>query len=130
MATSRELEHAYKIRQLQVVSSMWRGFITLGCVVAVCGCIVLCVRQLAGKQTAADIGFKAVADLKANRWIALGLSWLLTGGTTGWAVLERRLRKRHIRRVSSESSELQAIIDPKRRSSNLSIRGETSPGDV
>jgi hypothetical protein len=130
MATAKELEYTYKMRRLQVISTAWQRFIHFCCVAVFCSCFYFSVRELAGKQTSADLVFKAVADLKSNRWMALTLSWMLTGGTTGWAVVERRLRKRHIKRVSSEASEMQSFIDAKRRSSNLSKRGDTAPEDI
>jgi hypothetical protein len=98
-------------------------------VLVVCACFYGCVRELAGKVTWADLRFRVLANLSANRWAALIVSWSLTGGATTWALGERRLRKAHIRRVSSESSEMQKILDPKRRSSGLNLRGDTSPGD-
>lgn len=130
MATTKELEHAYKMRRLQILSTAWQRLMNLCCVVVICGCVYYSIRELAGKQTAADIAFKVIADLKANRPVAMILSWVLTGGTTGWAVLERKLRKRHIKRIASEASEMQSLIDPKRRSSNLSKRGETATEDI
>ncbi len=48
---------------------------------------------------------------------------------TGWGAGERYLRKRHIKRVSSEVSEMQKMLDRGRRSSSLSKKGETSPED-
>lgn len=129
-AKEKELEHQYKMRRLQVFAGAVQQFVSLGCVIAVCGCIYLSVRQLAGRQTTADLVFRVIADLKANRSMSLVLSWVLTGGTAFWAYGERRLRKRHVKRVAAESSELQVLIDPKRRSSNLTKRGETASEDI
>lgn len=100
----------------------------LGAVV-VCLCIYFCVRTLSGKQTSADLRFQAIADLKANRWFGLILPWGAATLTTAWGAGERALRKRHIKRISSESSEMQKQFDPGRRSSRLSKKGETSPED-
>lgn len=130
MPTKQELEHAYKMRRLQVISVMWQRLMNLGCVIAPCAFLYLSVRELAGKQTTSDLAFRAIADFRADRPLALILSWVLTGGTAGWAVVERRLRKRHVKRVSSEASEMQSLIDPKRRSSNLTKRGETAMEDI
>jgi len=100
-----------------------------GCVVVFCGCLYYSVRELAGRQTLADISFKAIADLKANKWFGLVLPWGLASASTALAVGQTWLRKRHIKRISSESSEMQKLIDAGRRSSQLSKRGETSPED-
>jgi hypothetical protein len=130
MASARELDHEYRMRKLQVLSVAWSQFTRLVCVVAFCGCIYLSVRQLAGKHTFADLEFKAIASLKANKWWGLSVPWGAAVAATGWGAGERYLRKRHIRRVSSEQSELQLKIDPKRRSSNLTKQGDSSPEDV
>ena len=127
--TDKELDHEFRMRQVQAFSTRWQSCVNFLCVAALCLCVYFSVRELAGKQTFADLGFKAVADLKANQWFGLALPW---GGwvlTTGWAIGERRLRKRHIDRVSSENSEMQKMLDPGRRSSSLSKKGETSPED-
>jgi hypothetical protein len=91
--------------------------------------VVFLARALAGRQTFADLRFKLIAEMYANHWAALILSWVLTTGTTGWAMGERALRKRHIKRIASESSQLQKMIDPKRRSSHLMNDGSTRPED-
>ena len=130
MARRDELDHQYKMQRLRELSRGWRSFVTFLCIVAVCTCIYLCVRELAGKQTWADIRFRALADVKANRWAAILVSWALTGCTSLWAFAERTLRKSHVRRVSNEVSELQKKIDPNRRSSGLSVEGNTHPGDL
>jgi len=114
---------------VQAISLGWQGLMRFGCVVAFCFCAYYCTRELAGKQTFADIRFRAIADLKANRWFGLILPWGLAGATSVLAVGQAWLRKRHIKRISSECSEMQKRIDPSRRSSQLSKDGETSPED-
>jgi hypothetical protein len=132
MASTRELElnHQYRMRRMQVVSSVFQKFFGFLCVFAICGCIYLSVRELAGKNTWADVGFRLLADLKVNRFVALMISWVLTGGCVFWALGERSLRKRHIRRISAESSKMQERIDPNRRSSKLTTKGETGREDI
>ena len=92
-------------------------------------CIVLTARALAGQVTYADLRFKVFAELHANQWMALILSWFLTSTTTSWAIGERILRKKHIKRVSSEHSQQQQLIDARRRSSHLRGDGTTRPED-
>jgi hypothetical protein len=116
MATSKELDHQYRMAKLQSVTSIARAIVRLLAIGVFAAAIVLCLRALAGHVTFADIRFKEVADLKANRYLGLIASWFLTAFSTSWAFTERRLRKRNIRRVASENSELQTLIDPKRRS--------------
>jgi len=92
--------------------------------------LYLSIHTLAGRHTWADFRFNALADLQANRWAAIGISWLLTGGTSIWAGTATYLLKKHIRRGSSERSEMQKNLDPGRQSSGLSIEGGTSPEDL
>jgi hypothetical protein len=129
MATSRDLDHQYRMAKLASLTSIGRAALRFLMIGAVCLCLVFLARALAGKVTFADIRFKLIAELRTNRWTALIFSWLLTGTSAAWAVGERTLRKRHIKRVASESSELQKMIDRKRRSSHLMSDGTTRPED-
>lgn len=125
----KDLDHEFRMRVVQAITLGWQACMRFGCFLVMGACIYLCVRELAGHQTFADIEFKVIADLKANKYFGLLLPWGLVALTTGWAGGERYLRKRHIRRVSSESSEMQKQIDLGRRSSQLSKKGETNPED-
>ena len=129
MATQRELDHQFRMQRLRVISI---GYCRLDVyfVVIFCGCLDLCVRELAGRQTLADIRFKMIADFKANKWMGLLVPWGTATVSTGWALTEKYLRKRHIRRISSEVSEMQKSIQPARRSSKLSKKGETQREDL
>jgi hypothetical protein len=129
MPTRKELDHQYRMRRLQVISVGWERLMQFLCVLTPCVCILYGIRELAGRQTLADISFKVVADLKANRWMAVTVPWGVASVASVWGAGERYLRKRHIKRVSSEGSEMQKLLDPRRRSSNLSKEGETSPED-
>jgi cytochrome c biogenesis factor len=130
MATARELDHQYRMRRLQVLSQAWNSLLTFLGIAAICVCVYFSIRELAGRTTFADLRFKVLADLKANRWLAMCLSWGLATTSTGWALGERYLRKRHIQRISSETSEMQKLLDPSRRSSSLSKEGNTSSEDI
>lgn len=89
----------------------------------------MCVRELAGRQTFADLRFRVIADLKASKYFGLILPWGLTAMATSYGLGQRYLRKRHIKRVSSEHSKIQEKLDPGRRSSHLSKKGETTRED-
>jgi hypothetical protein len=130
MATQRELDHQFRMQRLRVISIGFEQAGRVLCVVIFCGCLYLCVRELAGRQTLADIRFKMIADFKANKWMGLLVPWGTATVSTGWALTEKYLRKRHIRRISSEVSEMQKSIDPARRSSKLSKKGETQREDL
>ena len=125
----KELDHEFRMRLLQALTSAWQAAMGFLGVLAVCFCIYFSVRALSGRQTSADLRFQAIADFKANRWFGLILPWGVATLSTAWGAGERALRKRHIKRISSESSEMQKQLDPGRRSSRLSKKGETSPED-
>jgi hypothetical protein len=129
MSTQRELDHQYRMTKLVSYTSIWRAALRFLMVLAVCVAFIFIARALAGKQTLAGLRFKIIAEVYANKWTALILSWVLTATTTGWAIGERKLRKSHIKRVSSEQSGLQKMIDRKRRSSHLMNDGSTRPED-
>jgi len=130
MANPKEFEHQYRMRRLHAFSVGWESLMRFLCVLVPCVTAYFCVREVAGRVTVADLDFKAFADLKVNHWFALSLPWVATSLATGWAIGERRLRKRHIKRVTSEASEMQKRLDPGRRSSSLSKMGDTSPEDI
>jgi hypothetical protein len=117
------------MRVVQAVSVAWRDLMGFGCVLVFCATLYFSIRDLAGRQTLADLKFSAIADLKANKYFGVIFPWGLWTFTALWGGSERWLRKRHIKRVSSESSEMQRKFDPGRRSSGLSKKGDTNPED-
>jgi hypothetical protein len=125
----RELDHQYRMRIVQAVSVGWLALTRLLCVAVFCWFAYLSVRELAGRQTLADVRFRLLADLKASKYFGLILPWGLAAMATSYGLGQRHLRKRHIKRVSSEHSKIQEKLDPGRRSSHLSKKGETSPED-
>lgn len=84
------------------------------------------VDSLSGKETWANIGMQLISDLKVNRW----LCYLLAGGTSLWAVGERRTRKRRVAQLSDRVIQLEKRIDPGRSSSMLPTTGDTREDDV
>jgi hypothetical protein len=130
MATQRELDHVYRMRLIQFWQDLGRRASYVLCVFLVCGAIYLSCRQLAGRITFADIGFKFLADLKADRSIALLISWILTGTTTAWGYTERRLRRRYIKKNHPVIKRYQESIDAKRGTSGLTTIGTTKEEDL
>jgi len=85
------------------------------------------VSVLAGKRTYADISV-ALRILGEGHKADVILS-LTTAFASVWAVLERTLRKRNIKRTGPKLAALQASIDSKRTSSSLTETGDTNPID-
>ena len=129
MTPDLERDHEYKMRRLQLFQLFIVKVFNLLIVSVVCVCIYFSIRELAGRQTFADISFRVLANLKANRWLAACTPWGVAILASSWGAGEQYLRKRHVKRVSSESSEMQKKIDSGRRSSSLSKQGDTSAED-
>lgn len=127
--SDRERDHQFRMRVVQAVSIGWRQLLTFLSVTIVCVTVYFSIRELAGRRTFADLEFRAIADFKANHYLGVYLPWGLVGAAVTWAKLERILRRRHVERISSEQSETHKLIDPGRRSSGLSKKGQTSPED-
>jgi len=85
---------------------------------------------LAGKTTLAVVD---VDIFDINFVTELGLTkiagTLVVFGATCWALLERKLRKKAIKRLHEHPKKLETIIDSKRSTSRLTIEGETRPED-
>ena len=116
--------------KMATLTTFVKSFFRFMAIAVIALAVWLCLRELAGRQTFADIRFAVLSDLKANRGFGLTTSWLLTLCTGAWGYGERRLRKQHIERTSSEGSKLQRMLDNNRRSSRLTKKGETGPEDV
>jgi hypothetical protein len=84
-----------------------------------------CIQALAGKTTVAEIGLNFLGDLRINN--ALGA--LFGAGGLAWGTVERTLRKRTVKRLSSRIKDLETAIDPNRSSSKLTDKGGTRKED-
>ena len=120
-----ELEWAKYAKKWDIIGGIFNGLIRWGGIVACCYCLYLMIDALAGKTTATDIALKAITDLELDR----GVLYVLTGGTTLWAIRERKLRKKKTKDIEAHLKELEKHIDPNRTSSNLTETGDTHPED-
>jgi hypothetical protein len=130
MASQRELDHQYRMRKLQLYQDGLRRFGFVFCVAIVGATVYFSFRELAGRHTFADIAFKFVADMKANKPVAVGFSWLLTFVAGAWGSSERFLRKRYIQNNHPVIEQYQQSLDAKRGSSSLTKRGTTQSVDI
>ena len=120
-----ELEWAKYAKKWDTIGGIFNGLIRGGVIFACFYCLYLIVDSLAGKTTAADIALKAITDLELDRSVL----YVLTGGTTLWAIRERKLRKKKTKDLGAYVKELEEHIDPNRTSSNLTETGDTHPED-
>ena len=119
------LEWAKYGKKWDTIGGIFNRLIRWGGVVACFYCSYLMIDALAGKTTATDIALNAITDLKLDERIL----YLLTSGTTFWAIRERKLRKKTIKDITAQKKELEEHIDPNRTSSNLTETGDTLPED-
>jgi hypothetical protein len=124
-----ELKHQLSLRKLQLLqySVKWLGIVL--CVLFISGSFFLSIRVLAGKKTVAEMALRAYADLRANKPIALIVSYLLTSSAVGWGSLERLQRKRYIKRNHSIIEAHRRSQDARRGTSGLTENGETREED-
>lgn len=123
--SNAELEWAKYNKKWDIIGGIFNGLIRWGGVSVCCYFLYLMVDTLAGKTTVADIALKAITDLKLDEAVL----YLLTGGTTFWAIRERNLRKKNTKHIAAHTKELEEIIDPNRTSSDLTETGDTHPED-
>ena len=82
---------------------------------------------LAGRATLAAIGVTLKAFGKV--YISEAVAWLFGMGGVGYGLVQRRLRRSVIARLSPAVRDREKAIDPKRTSSQLTERGQTKPQD-
>ena len=70
-----------------------------------------------------DAVLRAFADLRISIFASIA------GLTTFWALAERKLRQRTIKRLHPRVETLELALDPKRQSSGLTKAGTTNPQD-
>jgi hypothetical protein len=130
MASQREFDHLYRMRRLQFWQDFNKRAATVLCVLIFGATVYLTFRVLAGRQTFADIVFRFAADIKADKPVAIALSWALTSITGAWGLGERYLRRRYIEKHHPMIKRYQETLDAKRGSSGLTPIGTTQVEDI
>jgi hypothetical protein len=128
--TQRELDHQFRMRKVQAWQSACRNFMVACCVCGPFLFLYLAARQFAGKETLADMAFKATAELKANQSISNLAAWCFAGITGTWGCSERFLRRRYISKTAPMLQAFETSKNPKRVSSSLTPDGLTREEDV
>ena len=109
----------FKFLRTAVIAGAWLG---------AAYCLVLIARAFAGHATTA----KVVVALAVRAYAHLGtakFAWLITSGSIGYALLERRERRRKTEKLSQRNRELELRLDPTRSSSGLLPNGDTREDD-
>ena len=89
--------------------------------------VVEIAEALAGRVTIADIsvGLSLLAKEHTSQ-VGLAISTIVS---TTWAILERRLRRRSIKRLGRKAANAEIQEDPDRSTSSLTESGDTNPRD-
>lgn len=118
--------------RFRLISRAIDGAVKLGGMLIVAGAVVWIFSDLrdvlvafAGHETNANVMIKILAQIQADRWAA----YILGGGGIGYGMLERRLHRRTIKRLTTRPTELEHRIHAKRTSSGLTPEGRTRRED-
>lgn len=82
-------------------------------------------KELAGKETIAEVVLEVLFPLNFRRWTC----YAVTGFAVGFGFWQQRLRKRVIAEMARRIVNLEAGVDSKRTSSQLTSTGDTRPED-
>lgn len=83
------------------------------------------IEALSGKETDANI----IVSLLGKLEISVVLSWVIGGAGVAYGRAQMKLRKSTVERLHGRIKSLEAGIDPARKSSKLTPRGDTNPED-
>jgi len=118
--------HAFIIALVREICGLIRKVTPWGAVCFMFWCMVLIVRELAGKLTVAqiDVLFRVFAKVGSPVY-----PWGLTIILMGYGYLQRRERRRKTQSLQKRIVELEQRIDPNRTSSLLEADGTTREED-
>lgn len=85
------------------------------------------IGQFAGRSTDVDLALSLVITALVEVKFLLAIA--LTATACAWAVVERTLRHRTVKRLQGRIRELETTIDPARSTSKLTPEGKTNPAD-
>jgi hypothetical protein len=85
------------------------------------------IGQFAGRSTDLDLALSLVISALAEIKFLMAIA--LAGAACTWAVVERALRHRTVKRLQGRIRELETTIDPERSTSRLTPEGKTNPAD-
>jgi hypothetical protein len=117
--TELKFELFYRLIDLVRHAIEWGGYLGLAYFAT------QAVADLSGKETFASFFLQVLGKESASDSLVLLLA-IVFGG---WALLERRLRRRKTAELSQRIQHLETLIDPNRTGSRLTPTGETHPGD-
>lgn len=96
-----------------------------GVVAMVCITVFLCVRELAGTDTNANLDF----DFGVNVGWKTGMPWVVALIALTYGLIERRFRITKTATLAKRTKELETDKNPNRKTSNLKRSGKPKPED-
>ena len=129
MSDDRNSKEINDIQKLYIKLNFWASIINQaikwGALLGISGFFYKSVAALSGKATLAKFLIKIIGDFSINEYIWYALA--LFG--TGYGLVERRLRKNKVKKLSERNKKLELLIDKNRTSSNLNPEGELNKGE-
>ena len=108
----------------RTITAVLRYLTRIGIVWIVMYYLYLSIDSISGKET--NFFLKLIANLSINEYFAYLIALL----SCGYGVAERILRKKHIKRTTQRTAELERKLNPDRKTSGLTITGNTANGDI
>jgi len=102
------------------IAKVAETLIRYGCIAGIVYWVSHSVELLAGKQTAADIGIKFLANVTISETVA----WIFGVGGVGYGMRQRKLRREDTKQMGARLSKYETKIDPQRSSSKLESQGD------
>jgi hypothetical protein len=113
-------------RRSDGVVSVLNNVVRWGGAVLISRYVFLAISSLSGETTVADIGIQFLGNLTVSETVA----WIFGGSGVYYGLKHRKLRRDTAERLGSRNAKLEKRLDPQRRSSELTPRGETHPEDL
>lgn len=110
------------------VFELLRNIVRASTAIGIAWIVYLAIKELAGQTTVASFLF-AYFNNAGNGYLSFFLPWILTALCCGWAWIERRFRYRKTEKMTLRIQDLERLIDPNRKGSNLMPSGQTNPID-
>ena len=124
--SKEELGFAFKVRLVERFADVLTSAMKWGAIAFGSYCIYLSIDSLAGQDTFAKLGIQFMVNMTVSKWAAYIFG--VGGMAYGWN--ERRLRRNTVVRLGPGRLEYEQRLDPKRSSSGLTMKGETSPEEM
>jgi hypothetical protein len=113
-----------KITRIDAIAKVVTHVVKWGGITACAYFFFCCVRELAGKQTDANILLQLAMKVGISRWAAYALG----GCGFVYGVQQKNLRRAAVKRLGGNIPAMEAQLDPDRSSSRLNELGRT-PSD-